>query len=214
MHDRQGSDMRQPMKQAIRERFEDIELSKEQLDELAARFAAEEPAPAKKPAWLRAPAVAAAMIVLAIGGLFSTQVYQSHQDQVLLQSIAEEVADNHLKLKPLEVQSSDLRSVLGYFTNLDFQLLASPRITANSGDRLLGGRYCTIQGIDAAQLRVAASDGTLSTWYEATLPADELKRIPDMDAGERPAKFVVRGVDIRIWQENGVVFAEAKAAGQ
>jgi len=25
---------------------------------------------------------------------------------------------------------------------------------------------------------------------------------------------VVRGVDIRIWQENGVVFAEAKAAGQ
>jgi hypothetical protein len=78
------------MKQAIRERFEDIELSKEQLDELAARFAAEEPAPAKKPAWLRAPAVAAAMIVLAIGGLFSTQVYQSHQDQVLLQSIAHE----------------------------------------------------------------------------------------------------------------------------
>ena len=166
--------MRQPMKQAIRDRFEDIELSKEQLDELAARFAAEEPVPAKKPAWLRVPAVAAAMIVLAIGGLFSTQVYQSHQDQVLLQSIAEEVAENHLKLKPLEVQGDDLPSVLGYFTNLDFQLLASPRITANSGDRLLGGRYCTIQGIDAAQLRVAASDGTLSTWYEATLPADEL----------------------------------------
>ena len=206
--------MRQPMKQAIRDRFEDIELSKEQLDELAARFTAEDPAPAKMPAWLRAPAVAAAMIVLAIGGLFSTQVYQSHQDQVLLQSIAEEVADNHLKLKPLEVQSDDLPSVLGYFTDLDFQLLASPRITANSGDRLLGGRYCTIQGIDAAQLRVAASDGTLSTWYEATLPADELKRIPDIDAGERPAEFVVRGVDIRIWQENGIVFAEAKAAGQ
>ena len=142
------------------------------------------------------------------------QVYQSHQDQVLLQSIAEEVADNHLKLKPLEVQGDDLPSVLGYFTNLDFQLLASPRITANSGDRLLGGRYCTIQGIDAAQLRVAASDGTLSTWYEATLPADELKRIPDWDAGGQPAEFVVRGVDIRIWQENGIVFAEAKAAGQ
>ena len=206
--------MRQPMKQAIRDRFEDIELSKEQLDELSARFAAEEPAPAKKPAWLRVPAVAAAMIVLAIGGLLSTQVYQSHQDQVLLQSIAEEVADNHLKLKPLEVQGDDLPSVLGYFTNLDFQLLASPRITANSGDRLLGGRYCTIQGIDAAQLRVAASDGTLSTWYEATLPADELKRIPDRDAGGQPAEFVVRGVDIRIWQENGIVFAEAKAAGQ
>lgn len=205
--------MRQPLKQAIRERFEDIELSRQQLDELASRFAAEDaPVPAKKPAWLRAPVVAAAMIVLAIGGLFGTQVYQSHQDRVLLQSIAEEVADNHLKLKPLEVQGSDLPSVLGYFTDLDFQLLASPRITANSGDRLLGGRYCSIQGIDAAQLRVAARDGTLSTWYEATLPADKLRRIPDLDRGERPAEFMVRGVGIHIWQEKGIVFAAAKAA--
>ncbi len=205
--------MQKPMKQAIREQFEDIELSEAQLDELQKRFAAEEPAPAKKPAWLRLPAVAAAMIVLAIGGVVGTQVYQSHQDRVLLQAIAGEVADNHLKLKPLEVEGDDLPSVLGYFRNLDFQLLASPRITGNAGDRLLGGRYCSIQGIDAAQLRVIAGDGTLSTWYEATLPADKLRRVPDLDAGERPAEFVERGVDIRIWQESGIVFAEAKAAG-
>jgi hypothetical protein len=32
-----------------------------------------------------------------------------------------------------------------------------------------------------------------------------------MDAGGQPAEFVVRGVDIRIWQENGVVFAEASS---
>ena len=206
--------MRQPLKQAIRNRFEDIELSESQLDELAARFAAEAPAaPARKPAWWQMPAIAASILVLAIGGLFGTQVYQSHQDRVLLQAIAGEVADNHLKLKPLEVQGGDLPSVLGYFRDLDFQLLASPRITANSGDRLLGGRYCSIQGIDAAQLRVVAGDGTLSTWYEATLPPDKLTRVPDLDAGERPAEFVVRGVDIRIWQESGVVFAEARAAG-
>ena len=205
--------MQKPLKQVVRDRFDDIELSEAQLDELAAKLAVGEPAsPAKKPAWLRLPAVAAAVVVLAIGGVIGTQVYQSHQDQVLLQAIAVEVADNHLKLKPLEVEGSDLPSVLGYFTDLDFQLLASPRITGNAGDRLLGGRYCSIQSIDAAQLRVVAVDGTLSTWYEATLPAGKLRRIPDMDAGERPARFMERGVDIRIWQESGVVFAEAKAA--
>jgi len=205
--------MQLPMKKAIRERFKDIELREEQLDELTARFAAAEAAgPTKRSSWLSARGIAAAVIVLAIGSLVLTQAYQSHRDQVLLRSIAQEVADNHLKMKPLEVQSDDLPSVLGYFTDLDFQLLASPRITANSGDRLLGGRYCTIQGIDAAQLRVAASDGRLGTWYEATLSEDKLKRIPDLDAGEQPAEFVIRGVAVRIWKESGVVFVEAKAA--
>jgi hypothetical protein len=130
----------------------------------------------------------------------------------LLEAIAIEVADNHLKLKPLEIESADLRSVLGYFEDLDFQLQASPRITGNPGDQLLGGRYCTIQGIDAAQLRVIAADGVLSTWYEATLPAEQLQLVPEMGDGQQPAEFLVRGVDIRIWQEHGVVFAEAKEA--
>ncbi len=207
--------MRQPLKQALNDRFQDIELSDAQFGELAARLAADEQAaPAKKSAWLRLPVVAAAMIFLAVAGVVGTQAYDSHQDRVLLKAIAVEVADNHLRLKPLEVEGSDLPGVLSYFTNLDFQLLASPRITADSGDRLLGGRYCSIQGIDAAQLRVVASDGTLSTWYEATLPDDKLRRIPDLDSGEAPARFVVRGVDIRIWEESGVVFAEAKAARQ
>ena len=204
--------MQKPIKQAIRERFEDIELSEAQLDELTARIAVEEPTAVRKPFWRQMPAIAAAIALLVVGGVFANLLYQSHQDRLLLQSIAQEVADNHLKLKPLEVQASDLPSVLSYFEELDFQLLASPRITANSDDRLLGGRYCSIQGIDAAQLRVVAGDGTLSTWYEATLPADKLDRIPDMDAGERPAEFVERGVGIRIWQEKGIVFVEAKAA--
>ena len=205
--------MQKPLKQAVRDRFEDIELSGAQLDELGAQLQqAERETPAKMPAWRQA--AVAAIVLLIVGGVVGNQAWQSHQDRVLLKAIAEEVADNHLKLKPLEVESGDLPSVLGYFEDLDFQLLASPRITGNDGDRLLGGRYCSIQGIDAAQLRVVAQDGTLSTWYEATLPDDKLRRIPDIDAGERAARFVVRGVDIRIWEESGLVFAEAKAAAQ
>ncbi len=206
--------MRQPLKNLIRDRFEQIELTDAQLDELAARIAAQQPeTPAKKSALQRLPVAAAALIVLAAAAIVGTQLYESNQERLLLQAIADEVADNHLRLKPLEVRGSDLPSVLSYFTNLDFQPLASPLIAGNSGDRLLGGRYCSIQGFDAAQLRVAAADGTLSSWYEAALPADKLRRIPDRVSGEPPAGFVVRGVDIRIWQENGVVFAEARTAG-
>jgi hypothetical protein len=162
--------------------------------------------------WWRRPVTAAAIVLLAVGSLVSIQQYDSYRAAGLLEAIAIEVADNHLKLKPLEIESADLRSVLGYFEDLDFQLQASPRITGNPGDQLLGGRYCTIQGIDAAQLRVIAADGVLSTWYEATLPAEQLQLVPEMGDGQQPAEFLVRGVDIRIWQEHGVVFAEAKEA--
>ena len=183
--------------------------SASQLDELAALVKADDK-PARE--WWRSPAVAAAIVLVAVGGLFSVQQYESFRAQQLLESIAVEVADNHLKLKPLEIESPNLRQVLDYFDDLDFQLQASPRITANPGDRLLGGRYCTIQGIDAAQLRVVASDGALSTWYEATLPAKRLRLVPDRSEGDGPAHFLIRGVDIHIWQEHGIVFAEAREA--
>jgi hypothetical protein len=201
--------MRQPLKKSIRDRFEEIELSNEQLEDLGALM---EGAHERRPARWRIPAIAATIVLVLTGGLLATNSYRLHQGEILLESIAQEVTDNHLKLKPLEVESGDLREVLGYFTNLDFQLLASPSITANPGDRLLGGRYCSIQGIDAAQLRVASAGGGLDTWYEATLPPDKLRLVPNLDKGQAPAEFVIRGVDIRIWQENGVVIAQAREA--
>lgn len=201
--------MQQSLKKLIRDKFDDIELSDMQLDELS-RFQREK-SPRERSWWLR-PAGAAAIVFLALAGMLAPPLYRSHQGQVLLESIAQEVAENHLKLKPLEVESSNLRNVLGYFQDLDFQLLASPVIAGNPGDRLLGGRYCSIQGIDAAQLRVASATGTLSTWYEATLPADKLRLVPELAAGDRAGVFVIRGVEIRIWQESGVIFAEARAA--
>ncbi|MGI9224604.1 MAG: hypothetical protein ACR2QX_09030 [Woeseiaceae bacterium] len=201
--------MQQPLKKSIRDKFDDVELSDRQVDELTRRL--QQGKVRDRSRWLR-PAGAVAIVLLALAGMLTPQLYRSHQGQVLLESIALEVADNHLKLKPLEIESSDLRNVLDYFRDLDFQLLASPVIAGNPGDRLLGGRYCSIQGIDAAQLRVASAEGTLSTWYEATLPEDKLRLVPDLVEGDQPGAFVIRGVAIRIWQENGIVFAEARAA--
>ena len=149
-------------------------------------------------------------MVLSIGIFFTNQMVQEHGARVLLKAIAVEVANNHLKLKPLEIESRSLNEVLSYFDRLEFQLLESSRITENAGDQLLGGRYCSIQGIDAAQLRVASADGELSTWYEATLPAEKLEQIPDINQGEIPAEYAIKGLRVRIWREQGVVFARAR----
>ena len=129
----------------------------------------------------------------------------------MVQRIAEEVASNHIKLKPLEIETGTIEGIRDYFVKLDFVPVTSRWLTGTDM-KLLGGRYCTIQGIDAAQLRVIAADGVLSTWYEATLPAEQLELVPEIGDRQRPAEFLVRGVDIRIWQEHGVVFAEAKEA--
>ena len=132
--------MRQPLKKTVRDRFADVELGSRQMDDLEGIL---QSASAPRRPWWRHPATAAAVVLLAVGSLVSIQQYESYRAAGLLEAIAIEVADNHLKLKPLEIESADLRSVLGYFEDLDFQLQASPRITGNPGDRLLGGRYCT-----------------------------------------------------------------------
>jgi hypothetical protein len=205
--------MNQNLKQSVVEKFRSLELSPDQLAkfEIPSDVSTTHPSPRRKrfgwPAWSIATAAA---VILSIGGFLANQMVQEHNARALLEAIAVEVVDNHLKLKPLEVESSNLRDVLSYFDRLEFQLLESSRIAGNAGDQLLGGRYCSIQGIDAAQLRVASADGELSTWYQATLPMEKLEQISDIDDGDKPAEFVVKGLRVSIWREQGIVFAQAR----
>ncbi len=202
---------KQPLKNAIQDRFDEIRLDEEQLATLRRPVYH---APAGRPvrgSWLLAGGLFAAALTL-ISFFYTAQWYRAGSDNRLLVAIAEEVAANHLKLKPLEVVGTELRPVLAYFTELDFQPVTSPRL-GGRGETLLGGRYCTIQGVTAAQLRYRAPDGTLSSWYEGTLPPRQLAAIPDVGAGQRPARHLVRGIDVSIWQEHGLVFAEARPAG-
>ncbi len=207
--------MQQQLKQTTIDKFEEIELNADQLIALeqqidAAKSAHESPqhAPHKAFAWPVWSVVSAALILM-IGLFLVNSLQRQNASSDLLEAIALEVASNHLKLKPLEVKSQNLRQVLSYFDRLDFQLVESASIAGKAGDRLLGGRYCSIQGIDAAQLRVRSVDGELSTWYEATLPPDKLKHIPNLDTGAAPAVIAAKGLQVRIWRRHGVVFAHA-----
>jgi anti-sigma factor RsiW len=172
-------------------------------------------APSGRPvraSWLLAGGLFAAALTL-ISFFYTAQWYRAGAENRLLVAIAEEVAAHHLELEPLEVEGDSLDAVLAYFTELDFQLVPSPRL-GGVGGTLMGGRYCSIQGEAAAELRYRAQDGTLSTWYEGTLAPEQLAALPDVGAGGRPFRHLVRGIDVSIWREGGLLFAGARPVGR
>jgi anti-sigma factor RsiW len=202
--------VKQPIKQVVRERFQDVRLTPEQLGALRRSAGISQRQAARRPP--RIVAIAAVILVsIAVGWLGGT-VFDARQTDRLLNDIATEVIANHLKLKPLDVRGSDLANVLAYFDRLDFQPLGSSRIAAGPGDSLEGGRYCSVQGIAAAQLRVSHGDGALSTWYVASLPPEQMVRIPDPTRGDPPAEVLLKGVRVSLWQEHGLLYVEARPA--
>ncbi|WP_200346757.1 hypothetical protein [Halochromatium glycolicum] len=132
-----------------------------------------------------------------------------------LAQIADEVAGQHLYLKPLEVEAADLDQVRRYLSQLDFRPLASDA-PALADLNLQGGRYCSIQGVPAAQLRLRpdASQGEASgedvgvqTLYQARYDPEHHGPLPDRDRGEAPVRLRARGLTVLLWVEAGVVFA-------
>ena len=141
------------------------------------------------------------VIAIAIGLFFSTQ-QTSMGDK-----IAYEVSKNHLKLKPLEISSDKLQDLNEYFTMLDFQLVNSS-ILNNPKWELLGGRYCTIQGNTAAQLRLKnTSTGQIETLYQAPYFANQIGKVPSIDKNQSPINEFSKGMGVKIWIEKGVLFA-------
>lgn len=122
--------------------------------------------------------------------------------------IADEVALNHLKQRPLEAEGASVAALQAYFDELDFRLVQTSFDTS-SGDRMLGGRYCSIQGVTAAQLRLHDDAGRVKTLYQVPYEASRFGLLPDIQAGESPMKTQVRGLTVEMWVEKGLLFARA-----
>ncbi|ABV85452.1 hypothetical protein [Shewanella pealeana] len=122
--------------------------------------------------------------------------------------IAVEVAKNHIKMKPLEVQTAQLSQLRAYFTELDFTLVSSSRI--DDAKQMIGGRYCSIQGLTAAQIRFVDPLQSVTLYqvqYDRTLYGE----LPNIDSGEKPLQLVERGVAVSIWVEKGLLMATARS---
>ena len=133
----------------------------------------------------------------------------------IIDQIANEVSKNHLKMKPLEVISNDFQNVHQYFTKLDFSPTSSDvfQNAVPSSVQLLGGRYCSIKGIDAAQLRYKNEQGSIITLFEAAYHS-QFKDLPNVDDGDKPLEVFDKGVKVKIWVEKGVVMVSTMVESQ
>jgi len=199
--------MNRPLKQAIRHHFEQRVLSTEQLERLEALMSVNAPGPAGRPiakSWIGWPAAAAIAALLAVIMLLAP----GPVDEIpMTDRIAMEVARNHIKLKPLDVETDNMDGIRRYFTDLEFAPVKS-QLLASSNLELLGGRYCSIQSVPAAQLRVSAPDKHgLKTLYQSEYRKEVFGPLPVLENGGVPVEVNVKGITVRIWVEKGLLFA-------
>ncbi len=123
-------------------------------------------------------------------------------------AVAEEVVMHHLRRRPLEVRGDSLAAIEGYFDELGFRLVDSLRPAIGGG--LLGGRYCSVQGVTAAQLRREDPSGRTQTLYQLPYDRSRFGTLPDIARGEPPHTLKVRGLLVDLWVERGLLFALAR----
>ena len=190
-----------PLNQAVSDFLNDFELSDEQLNKLQALES--KSVLSQKPPYLYAAALALCAVILFLG-------MGQYQNKQAIYAIVAEVSQNHLKFKPLEVSDKNLLHVSRYFKKLDFNPINST-LVAGLEDQLLGGRYCSIQGNIAAQLRLQKQDGSVATLFETKFNEEDFLFLPNLDKGEQPIQQFIDGQAVTLWVERGVVMALVSA---
>ncbi len=139
-------------------------------------------------------------LAVVLGPLVSSRIGGG---EALARGICREVALNHSKQLAIEFPATDydgLRSAMG---KLDF-VLVRPSDPAVAKLRVVGARYCSIQGRIAAQIRLEDERGRPHTLYE-THPSGELEAVPER-------AMEVAGARIRLWRESGLLLGLASPA--
>ena len=192
-------------KQVLRDHIEKQTLHHNQLKKLTKMQKQSVKRNDKNPIWVPSYWVASFVASFMVIGLF---YYAGLDTQATLyERIGAEVAGNHINLKPLEIHTNDIQSIRQYFTELDFSPIESTLLT-NSKKTLLGGRYCSIQGVTAAQLRLKDNTtGQVHSLYQTVYDTRIFHDLPVLEEGEEPITVYSNGLEIDIWVEKGVLFA-------
>lgn len=140
----------------------------------------------------------AAVILLTIGiGLW----LHISADSVTHQVVAE-IGHNHRQHGALVVESDQYAVVQAALSELDFPI--RPRRDEFVQDFVLaGGKYCTIQGLQAAQLKLSHSKSqVIHTLY--VLPMGD--NIKDVESGV----YETNGVQVELWTDRTLVYGLAR----
>ena len=206
--------MNRPLKQAVRDHFEQRALSKVRLERLESLQRINAPRPTGRHAIVR-PLIAGSVAAAIAAFLVITLLFPpGSMDSIpMTERIALEVARNHIKLKPLDVETDSMDGIRRYFTDLEFVPVQST-LLASADLELVGGRYCSIQSVPAAQLRIKVPySNRLQTLYQTEYHKDIFGMLPVMENGQPPVIVNVKGITVRIWVEKGLLFALTDEVG-
>ncbi|MCE2028498.1 hypothetical protein [Sessilibacter corallicola] len=126
-----------------------------------------------------------------------------------VQTVAHEVIENHMNLKPLETDADSISQAQNFFVQLDFVPSQSSHLNNQwdlNDDQLIGGRYCSIKGDSAAQLRYQQGE-QLYTFYQVGYDKQLFGEFPNVDNGETPKEVVINGLKATLWIEKGLLMA-------
>ncbi len=176
----------------LQEHYARARLSDARIEQILAAA----PAKATPPrVWYARLGSLAAALVVGLGGLHFHLIERDIAARVLA-----EVAMNHGKQLDAEIASGDVAVVAAALDRLDIPLRPPGQWPARYA--LLGGRYCSIQGGLAAQLRLRDQEtGELHTLYATRLTSD-LETVVD-------TATTYDNVGITFWRDRDVFFALA-----
>lgn len=137
-----------------------------------------------------------------LGCLFA--VYSLLDRAPLSQRIMTEIVYNHKQDMPIEIASSSITDISKYLSKLSFSMVL-PGVFSDPNWQLLGGRYCSINGKIAAQLKIKnLKNNSIYTFYQSAIDKDLQK--PDTAS----MNDTIDGVGVSIWREQGLLLGLAR----
>ncbi|MCG8417779.1 MAG: hypothetical protein MJE77_07530 [Proteobacteria bacterium] len=202
------ADINDPLDIAVREFYQNVSIRPELVERL--RGLAELPAhPGKSERvarlerlgnWRRRAVVAGMMAAAGVAALVALRLAASPgpitADQRAL-LIAEEIAMNHRKRLDVEFRTPVYPELAGAMDKLDFE----PQPSRSDHYNLIGGRYCSIQGSIAAQLKLADNNGRFHTLYQT--------RWKPAYSGLPERRIATGDVEVQFWREADILFGLA-----
>lgn len=193
------------LRERVREHYAGKRMPDRKRDRLCALLASEPRGTARRGRW-RSPwtrGAVAAVLVAAVVGYLVLPTMPDRADGRRRPSaleVAREVAANHARGLEPEFRSTDYAALRREMSKLDFSIIEPARF-AQDGLRLVGARYCSVQCVVAAQIRLVDPESESHTLYEV---ADDW-----LFAHVEATEVSVGGVRVRIWREEGLLLCLA-----
>ncbi len=142
--------------------------------------------------------LAASLVILAFIGYF----WKTISTQINFEKLPGEIAYHHNKRMDSEIKTHSYPEMKSYLSKLDFNLIASKRLPSEEWE-LMGGRYCSLQGRLAAQIKIRnKKNNKIYTLYQLAIPENIKKPIRSFESYSGGAK-------VQIWSESGLLLGIA-----